>query len=151
MHLVCIIVLYLKLFVIVVTMTYTISDIKTQYFQNKILSYVHSQPTCTMLHTIIDKLKANVSLVSTILGGGDHSHLDLILTPTSYTNPNPTSALYPSITFWTPVLLSHLHTTLLHISKSCMTFRRNSIKHSSFCFYPQIFMGYPPIKNTSSI
>ena len=77
-------------------MTFTVPDVKTQYFQHKTLTRVHGQPTYATLRTIFDELKANASSVPTTLGGGLHGHLGLLLTPATYATLDPVPFVAPA-------------------------------------------------------
>ena len=59
-------------------------DYKKLYFSHPTLLKIHREPTYSSLNILKQELKANVSRVTSDLGGGVHRHLGLILTPAEY-------------------------------------------------------------------
>ena len=57
---------------------------KDSYFKHPVLTKIRGEPTYETLHHLKMELKANASSVPTILGGGNHGYLGMILTPTEY-------------------------------------------------------------------
>ena len=54
------------------------------------LSVIHGKPTYESLRILMNQLKANARSVHTMLGGGQHGHLGLFLTPKQYAILSPT-------------------------------------------------------------
>jgi hypothetical protein len=60
-------------------------SVKDTYFQHKVLTRIHGQPTYESLqNSLITELKANASSVPSTLGGGQHGHLGLLLSDERY-------------------------------------------------------------------
>ena len=81
-------------------MNYFIPNVKHVYFQQKVLTRVHGKPHFEYLKILLDELKANVSSVTSNLGGGMYVYLGLLLSDIRYatlstasfvsrTNPGP--------------------------------------------------------------
>ena len=62
---------------------------KDSYFEHPVLTKIHREPTYETLHHLKNKLKANASLVPTILGGGNNGYLGMVLIPTDYRRTAP--------------------------------------------------------------
>ena len=62
-----------------------IPSVKDAYFQHKVLTKIHGQPTYKSLQNILTELKANAGSVPSTLGGGQHGHLGLLLSDARYT------------------------------------------------------------------
>ena len=70
-----------------------IPSVKDTYFQHKMLTKINGKPTYPSLQMLHTELKANAASVpSTLLGGGLHGHLGLLLTVTAYATLQPTTA-----------------------------------------------------------
>ena len=54
------------------------------YFEYKTLTKIHGEPSYEGIKKIKDELKANAMAVNSELGGGQHGHLGLVLTPEEY-------------------------------------------------------------------
>jgi hypothetical protein len=65
-------------------MTTRIPSVNDTFFQHKVLTKVHGQPTYESLQTISTELKANAASVPSTLGGGLYGHLGLVLSPGRY-------------------------------------------------------------------
>ena len=65
-------------------MTTTNIDYVDTYFELPTLTKIHDEPTYFHLKELKNELKTNATSVTTDLGGGDHGHLGLILTPAEY-------------------------------------------------------------------
>jgi hypothetical protein len=77
-------------------MTERIPSVTDTYFQHKVLTKIHGQPSYQSLQTVSTELKANASSVPSTLGGGRHGHLGLLLSPARYiTLPNATAWITP--------------------------------------------------------
>ena len=61
-----------------------IPSVNDTYFQHKLLTKIHGQPSYESLQTVSTELKANASLVPSTLGGGQHGHLGLLLSVARY-------------------------------------------------------------------
>ena len=72
-------------------------------FQYPVLTKVHDIPTYEVLKRIKDEIKANASNVCD-LGGGQHSHLGLVLTPAEYSNISVTAYTCPTYPGPNPVV-----------------------------------------------
>jgi uncharacterized membrane protein YgcG len=70
-------------------MSTKIPSVTDTYFQHKVLTQVHGQPTYETLQTLSTEIKANAASVPSTLGGGHLGHLGLILSDARYaTLPN---------------------------------------------------------------
>ena len=54
------------------------------YFELRTLTRIHGEPDYEALKTLKNELKSNATQVTTDLGGGEHGHLGLVLTPAKY-------------------------------------------------------------------
>ena len=61
-------------------------DIKQTYFDYPDLTKIDGEPNVITLLKLKNELKATAQSVSTLLGGGQHGNLGLILTPAEYQN-----------------------------------------------------------------
>jgi hypothetical protein len=61
-----------------------IPSVNDTYFQHKVLTKIHGQPSYESLQNVSTELKANASSVPSILGGGQHGHLGLLLSDARY-------------------------------------------------------------------
>ena len=61
-----------------------IPSVKDTYFQHKVLTKIHGQPTYESLQTLTTELKANAGSVPSVLGGGQNGHLGTVLSPIRY-------------------------------------------------------------------
>ena len=59
-------------------------DYKNQFFQHPELTRIQGEPTTQGLITLQNEVKTNAMTVHTTLGGGQHGHLGLVLSPTDY-------------------------------------------------------------------
>ena len=62
----------------------SLKDYATAYFPHKEPSKIHGEPTFDNLQVLLNQLKANAKSVPSSLGGGQHGHLGLILSPQQY-------------------------------------------------------------------
>ena len=66
-------------------MTLTSSvNYKDSYFEHRVIIKIRGELTNETLHHFKNELKSNASSVSTILVGGNHGYLGVILTPVEY-------------------------------------------------------------------
>ena len=65
-------------------MSTRIPSVNDTYFQHKLLTRIHGQPTYETLQTLSTEIKANASSVPSTLGGGHYGHLGLILSDERY-------------------------------------------------------------------
>lgn len=65
-------------------MSTRIPSVNDTYFQHKVLTRIHGQPTYETLQTLATELKANAASVPSTLGGGRFGHLGLILSDIRY-------------------------------------------------------------------
>jgi hypothetical protein len=84
-----------------------IPSVKDTYFQHKVLTKIHGQPTYQTLQTLSTELKANAGSVPSTLGGGQKGHLGMLLSAARYAtiadtvpwvqpvNPGPFAAPVP--------------------------------------------------------
>ena len=80
-------------------MSTSLPSVTNTYFQHKVLTRVHGQPTYETLQTLATEIKANAASVPSTLGGGQYGHLGLVLSADRYatlattvpwvTPPNP--------------------------------------------------------------
>jgi hypothetical protein len=61
-----------------------IPSVKDTYFQHKVLTKIHGKPTYESLQNVNTELKANASSVPSMVGGGHHGHLGLLLSNARY-------------------------------------------------------------------
>lgn len=59
-------------------------DYVDTYFELSTLTRIHREPNYDALKTLKNELKTNATQVTTDLGGGNHEHLGLFLTPAEY-------------------------------------------------------------------
>jgi hypothetical protein len=78
-------------------MSSRIPSVNDTFFQHKVLTKVHGQPTYESLQTISTELKANAASVPSTLGGGLYGHLGLVLSLERY------ATLANSVPWVTPV------------------------------------------------
>lgn len=64
--------------------TLRIPSVNDTYFQHKVLTRVHGQPTYETLKTLSTEIKANSASVPSTLGGGLYGHLGLVLSDDKY-------------------------------------------------------------------
>ena len=55
-----------------------------QYFPNPIVSQIHGKPTFPSIYKLHQEIKANAASVPSTLGGGQHGHLGIVLSPMKY-------------------------------------------------------------------
>lgn len=67
-----------------------------QYFEFKVLTKIHGEPTYENLQNLHNQLKTNASSVRSMLGGGAHGHLGLVLSAAEY------AAIVPNTPFVKP-------------------------------------------------
>jgi len=65
-------------------MSTKIPSVTDTYFQHKVLTRLHGQPTFETLQTLANEIKANAASVPSTLGGGHFGHLGLILSDARY-------------------------------------------------------------------
>jgi hypothetical protein len=65
-------------------MSTRIPSVNDTYFQHKVLTKVHGQPTYETLQTLATELKANAGSVPSTIGGGKYGHLGLLLSAARY-------------------------------------------------------------------
>jgi len=65
-------------------MSTKIPSVIDTYFQHKVLTRLHGQPTYETLQTLATEIKANAASVPSTLGGGHFGHLGLILSDARY-------------------------------------------------------------------
>ena len=80
-------------------MSTSLPSVTNTYFQHKVQTRVHGQPTYETLQTLATEIKANAASVPSTLGGGQYGHLGLVLSADRYatlattvawvTPPNP--------------------------------------------------------------
>ena len=68
----------------------TVPNYRETLFEYPDLSLIHGEPTYKSLRVLTNQLKANARSVHTTLGGGQHGHLGLVLTPAQYAILSPT-------------------------------------------------------------
>jgi hypothetical protein len=66
------------------TISTKIRNVTDTYFQHKVLTRLHGQPTYETLQTLATEIKANAASVPSTLGGGHFGHLGLILSDAWY-------------------------------------------------------------------
>ena len=65
-------------------MSTRLPSVNDTYFQHKVLTRVHGQPTYDTLQTLSTEIKANAASVPSTLGGGSYGHLGLVLSADRY-------------------------------------------------------------------
>ena len=65
-------------------MSTKIPSVIDTYFQHKVLTRLHGQPTYETLQTLVTEIKANAASVPSTIGGGNFGHLGLILSDARY-------------------------------------------------------------------
>ena len=76
-------------------MSSTNIDYVDTYFEFRVLTKIHGEPTYETLKAMKNQLKSNACSVTSDLGGGAHGHLGLLLTPTEYAITSPTPYVRP--------------------------------------------------------
>ena len=76
----------------IMTNAYSLPDYKERYFEYKELQRVHGKPTLDKIIKVWRQLKRNAQRIPTLLGGGNHGYLALLLIPTDYINTPGTQA-----------------------------------------------------------
>ena len=72
-------------------------DYKNQYFQHPELTRIQGEPTTSSLITLQNEVKTNAMTVHATLGGGNHGHLGLVLSPAEYAQiPNTAPYVRPA-------------------------------------------------------
>ena len=57
---------------------------KETIFERSKLNPIRGKPTFKMLHNLQNKIKSNIKSVYSIIGGGVHGHIGLVLTDAQY-------------------------------------------------------------------
>ena len=65
-------------------------------FERANLTPIRGRPTFETLHKLQNKIKANVKVVLSNIGGGAHVHLGLVLIYAQYALISPTPFVYPN-------------------------------------------------------
>ena len=68
----------------------TVPNYRETLFEHTDLSPIHGEPSYESLRVLTNQLKANARSIHTTLGGGQHGHLGLVLTPAQYAILSPT-------------------------------------------------------------
>ena len=63
---------------------FTNINYKETHFETPELKKIHGEPTYESLELLIKQLKANARSVHSNLGGGQHGHLGLVISPATY-------------------------------------------------------------------
>ena len=71
------------------------ADYINGYFEFPILDKIHGEPNYKSLKTLKKQLKANAQCIPSELGGGNHGHLVLVLSPQEYTQVSNTAYVRP--------------------------------------------------------
>ena len=69
---------------------------KETLFERSKLNPIRGKPTFKMLHNLQNKIKSNTKSVYSIIGGGVHGHIGLVLTDAQYALISPTTFVYPT-------------------------------------------------------
>ena len=69
---------------------------KETLFELSKLNPIRGKPTFKMLHNLQNKIKSNTKSVYSIIGGGVHGHIGLVLTDAQYALISPTTFVYPT-------------------------------------------------------
>ena len=64
-------------------------------FEYRALTKIHGEPDYTSLKLLKEQLKANAAKIISDLGGGQHGHLGLVLTPLEYANASAVPYVRP--------------------------------------------------------
>jgi len=75
--------------------TNSVPNYRETIFEYPDLSPIHGEPIYESLRTLVNQLKANARSVHTTLGGGQHGHLGLVLSPQQYSLLSPHPYLRP--------------------------------------------------------
>ena len=65
------------------------TNYRETHFPHPDLTPIIGQPNYITLNTLYNQIKANATSVYSNLGGGQHGHLGLVLTPTDYARISP--------------------------------------------------------------
>ena len=85
------------------------------FFEFKELTKIHGEPTYESLKELHNQLKANACTVPSNLGGGQHGHLGLVLSPTKYaliSNTPFVKPAHPGVYVADPANTQHMQKTL---------------------------------------
>jgi hypothetical protein len=64
-------------------------DFKSTYFQHSSLTKIYGEPTYQSLQKLYKEIKANATSVSSVLGGGLHGYLGLVVSAVNYARTQP--------------------------------------------------------------
>ena len=73
-----------------------IVDYRSTFFEQKIITKIHGEPSYDAIKRLHNELKANAGRVPSNLGGGMHGHLALVLSPTQYAMISNTPFVRPA-------------------------------------------------------
>ena len=71
-------------------------DYRSIFFAHPTLTPIQGEPDADALITLKNQLKANASSVPSNLGGGNHGHLGLVLSPAAYALVSNTAFVTPA-------------------------------------------------------
>ena len=77
-------------------MTTGIVDYRSTFFEQKIITRIHGEPTYDSIKRLHNELKANAGRVPSNLGGGLHGHLALVISPAQYSMLSNTPFVRPA-------------------------------------------------------
>eukprot|EP00957_Ditylum_brightwellii_P169247 12881770-Ditylum_brightwellii.AAC.1 len=109
-------------------------DYKNAIFEKPELTHTHDKPTMTTLLTLRNKVCENAQSVTTTLGGGRNSYLDMVMTPTDYAlipgmsiydrPPQPTLVLPSGGTQYQITQTKEKYYDDLHLFNECDTIKK---------------------------
>ena len=73
-----------------------IVDYRSTYFEQKLITRIHGEPSYDTIKRLHNELKANAGRVPSNLGGGMHGHLALVISPTQYAMISNTPFVRPA-------------------------------------------------------
>ena len=94
-------------------MTVAAVNYKETHFPHQDLTKIIGTPTYVTLHELFIQLKANALSVHSNLGGGQHGHLGLLLSPNAYALLSATPYIRPP---YPPPIVYHPFLTTLQIN-----------------------------------
>ena len=72
------------------------TNVRELYFKHKCLTRINSKPTFDTLHNMILKLNVNTSSFPSEFNRGSHSHVEIIIYPTTYDALAPMTLFVPT-------------------------------------------------------
>jgi hypothetical protein len=122
-------------------------DFKSTYFQHSSLTQVYGEPTYQSLQKLYKEIKANATSVASVLGGGLHGYLGLVVSPVNYARTQPTHPfvrpahpgalnIAATATQYNIALAKDVHDTATKTFKECNLLERTLIQQIKDAVHP---------------